>query len=529
VPLELVENELRRFLASSEPEVICISGHWGVGKTFAWKRHLQEAKANNAIALKRYSYVSLFGVNSLDDLKYSIFENTVGSSDVGIEPSLETFQTNTTAVAKRLGRKSLRFLQQLPVVKNYVGSLGPAWFLSVKEMVVCLDDVERRGDSLTTREILGLVSALKEQKRCKVALILNDEALETEKEEFRKYYEKVVDVSLAYSPSAAECVNIALDKSSKASTLLAQHCVMLGISNIRLIKRIERSVLAIAKLLEPYDEKVFENAVQSLALFAWSVYEPSRAPSVQFLDKQSTGSGFEDKKSENLPEKEVAWRALLRAYGFTHLDEFDRVLLDGTKNGYFDVLAVERCATALDREVKAAKLNNSFWQAWGMYHDSFDENQDRVLDAIYESFLKSAQYITPTNMNSTVILFKALGRPMQAAEMIRVYVECGSGERELFKPGAYPFFGETPDPDVTKAFEDQSSLFPISGILVTEVFSPATFFLTSLPNSAIHESASALSGRAPFCSLYIMSGNPFVSATLPVSRFVCKNLHRIVQ
>jgi KAP-like P-loop domain-containing protein len=90
VSIELVENEIRRFLSTPEPETICVSGHWGVGKTFAWNLYLKEAQTKNKIALKRYSYVSLFGINSLDELKYAVFENSLKTSEIGITPSLET-------------------------------------------------------------------------------------------------------------------------------------------------------------------------------------------------------------------------------------------------------------------------------------------------------------------------------------------------------------------------------------------------------------------------------------------------------
>src|ERR1019366_8753973 len=136
MPTTLVEAEIRRFLSTNEPEVVCISGRWGVGKTFAWNRYLKYAQKNGTIALKRYSYVSLFGVNSLDELKYSIFENSVQSSEIGVEPSLETLHSNTAAAADRLGRKSLWFIQQIPLIKNYVGGLGPVWFLSVRKTIV---------------------------------------------------------------------------------------------------------------------------------------------------------------------------------------------------------------------------------------------------------------------------------------------------------------------------------------------------------------------------------------------------------
>jgi len=281
VSLDLIENEIRRFLSTEEPEAISISGHWGVGKTFAWKRYLEDSKGK--IALKRYSYVSLFGVNSLDELKYSIFENSVKSSEIGVEPSLETIGANTTAAAERLGKKSLWFVQQIPWIKNHVGGLGPVWFLSVKKTIVCIDDIERRGEHLSVRDVLGLVSNLKENKGCKVVLILNDEALDQDKKDFQMYLEKVVDTSFKFVPSAQECARIALATDTETNKLLAENCVTLGISNIRLIKKIERAARRMETLLKGFDEEVLKRALRSLVLLGWSVYEPIRAPSLDYL------------------------------------------------------------------------------------------------------------------------------------------------------------------------------------------------------------------------------------------------------
>jgi hypothetical protein len=73
----LVEAEIRRFLASDVPEVLCIKGRWGVGKTFAWLKYLGEAQRAGELKANAYAYVSLFGLNTLDDLRFAIFENTV--------------------------------------------------------------------------------------------------------------------------------------------------------------------------------------------------------------------------------------------------------------------------------------------------------------------------------------------------------------------------------------------------------------------------------------------------------------------
>ena len=81
---KLMREEIAKFLARASSEALCIRGKWGVGKTYAWAKGLETAQASKAVALTHYSYVSLFGVNSLDDLKFTIFEN-VTSLEGGVK------------------------------------------------------------------------------------------------------------------------------------------------------------------------------------------------------------------------------------------------------------------------------------------------------------------------------------------------------------------------------------------------------------------------------------------------------------
>ena len=71
--VSLIQTQVENFFKSETPEVIAIKGHWGVGKTFGWNKWLGEVKTAGRIGLERYSYVSLFGINSLDDLKQGDF------------------------------------------------------------------------------------------------------------------------------------------------------------------------------------------------------------------------------------------------------------------------------------------------------------------------------------------------------------------------------------------------------------------------------------------------------------------------
>jgi hypothetical protein len=73
--MDMTRSEIIHFLSSSGPGVLCISGEWGVGKTFLWQTTLDELRCQKQLTYDRYAYVSLFGLSSLDDVKTATFEN----------------------------------------------------------------------------------------------------------------------------------------------------------------------------------------------------------------------------------------------------------------------------------------------------------------------------------------------------------------------------------------------------------------------------------------------------------------------
>ncbi|MCB5175530.1 KAP family NTPase [Microvirga lenta] len=449
---ELVKNEISRFLASKTPEVLCIKGKWGVGKTFSWRRYLQEASQRTAgIGLERYAYVSLFGVNSLDEVKYAIFEGTVKKDQVHQKASLDTLKS-TVESAEGFGRKYAWLANLIPGAKSYLSGAAPAFFLTVRNQIVCIDDLERKGSKLESADVLGLTSFLKEERGCKVVLLLNDEALASpDRQKFEAYLEKVVDVSLTFAPTAQECVSVALPDADTDSQLIRDRCSSLGIRNIRVIKKIERLVRTIKPLLQE-DAEVFDRATSSLALIGWSYYQPDEAPTLDYLIHKRPKSLFGLKKSQDTPEKETAWNALLDAYGYMSTDEFDLVLIDGVRNGYFDPEKVELHAKEIREKILAARAEGSFEEAWRKYHDSFDNNQDEVLDGIYSSFMKNYNHISPLNLNGTVSLFRELGRDAQASEMIKFYVANRDESRKFFDLEEYAFGSDITDPEIVDAF-----------------------------------------------------------------------------
>ena len=458
----LVEREIARFLASAEPEVLCMRGKWGVGKTFSWKVFVSKAKDSSALALSSYAYVSLFGLDSLDQLKYAVFENAVGAKEIGIEPSVETFKSNTIAVAKRLGIKSLSILQNLPPAKNYASALQSLSFLSVREMIVCIDDLERKGGNLPMKDVLGLISYLREQKRCKVVLILNDDALDgLDKKEFERYSEKVIDVSLEFAPDASDCVRIAVTGGGQAQDWLRTAVVALGISNIRIIKKIERLVLQVEPFVRNFDPKILHQAVQSLTLLSWSVHskDAKDVPPLEFLRGKRGKQlyGLTDNKDQTDDEKR--WNALLDQFGFTMMDEFDLVLLEGIQRGFFDEHALAIPAKELDKNIKVGQSKAAFHAAWDIYHGSFDDNEVEVVEKIFSKFRGNVQVVEPMNLNGTVRLLKELGHEDKAEEALRYYMDERQEGRNFFDLSNSAFGDEVTDPDVRDAFETKYKSF----------------------------------------------------------------------
>ena len=172
--IDIIKSQIANFLQCNTPEVMAIKGRWGIGKTYSWNKFLLEAKKSNRIALKKYSYVSLFGLNSLDAFKYSIFEQVVSSELIGTQPSVATFKENTLSLLGSLGRKSFNIFRESSLLKGFSPAIESLSFLSLNETIICIDDLERKGNSLSIKDVLGLVSLLKEQKKCKIVLLLND-------------------------------------------------------------------------------------------------------------------------------------------------------------------------------------------------------------------------------------------------------------------------------------------------------------------------------------------------------------------
>ena len=226
--LEMVKAEIARFLTQPEPGVLCLRGKWGVGKSYAWNEQLRAALTAGKVSRKLYAYVSLFGLNSLDQLKFAIFEQSQMLGKVLKAAGFDTLNELLESLPSL--RKAVKPATSGSLVSKFISADAAQAFAFglVRDQLVCLDDFERRGDGLKPKDVLGLISFLREQRNCKVALILNDERLgDEERLEFETHLEKVVDVSLVFRPAPAEAAEIGApddDPTPSWSARTAQPC-----------------------------------------------------------------------------------------------------------------------------------------------------------------------------------------------------------------------------------------------------------------------------------------------------------------
>jgi hypothetical protein len=457
--LALVRKEISEFIAGKAQAVLCLRGPWGVGKTYSWDEILTEKAGTDGVGLNSYAYVSLFGLNSLDALKAAVFENTVSTKQKNLVADEATVADLLKGLTKA-GRPWARFVENLPGLKSFVpqGLTAALTFLSVRNTLICIDDLERRGKGLELTDVLGFASMLRDRRGCRIVLLLNEEKLEdTDKATFHRYLEKVSDASLRFDPTSEEAVDIARSGLAPISERAAELCRALGIRNIRIMKKIDRTLATLKSLSVGRDARVAGAIGQSGALFAWSHHEPDDAPPLSFLK----GYNAQVPPDGEPNEKEAAWRALLEAYEYAQTSELDLILMRGVENGYFDAPQLQKAAVDLEQSLAAADAENSFEAAWDLYHGSFDDNVDAVLNAIETSFKAAAGRITPTNLNGTVSLFKQLGHAKKASELLQFYMDARKGEpRQFFNLEEYAFRENITEQEVIDAFSAKAASVP---------------------------------------------------------------------
>lgn len=449
--IEKVKVEITRFLEIQKAGVLCIRGNWGTGKTYSWQETLKVAVANNKVGRNKYAYVSLFGTNSLADLKQEIIHNNKGVSEVG-KPfnykDVGSYVKGTFPGILKLGSLAGKFLGE-----NYTSTGVAVMYMFVRDSLICIDDLERKGKHLRSADVLGLVSQLREDRNCKVVILLNDEHLEGEdRAEFESYLEKAVDINLRFNPTPMECAEIALealDGADELKLLVKERTTVLKIDNVRAIRKLYSFVRQIEPLLEDYESRVFHSVAQTIVLMGWCHLQPEIAPSKDALirNKYTRLSYLSSEESELTPQ-EKEWVRLIADYGYSHTDKFDIALLRGIEDGYFTKEIIDKHATELNQKVETDTATAELEEVWHKFRNTFDDDLGENIKRFEGCVVKNARFYPLIDMIAVVSLFRNLNRKDEGDALLDVYLEARRGVSGAYNFEDVELFGRRLDDDI---------------------------------------------------------------------------------
>jgi hypothetical protein len=454
-------REVRRFLGRAEPEVLSISGRWGVGKTFVWDNEIRSAGAGSA--LQRYAYVSAFGLRSIEALKTSIVQSTVRLDAPGLEPTVDSFIENFASVdgLKNAGeqglRKGLDMISKLASAVPYAGKaadlLSPGAALLIRNQIVCIDDLERAGTGLEVTDILGLASFLRERRGCKIVLLLNEEGLGEQRDVYRSYLEKAVDQAIRYEPTPEESALAALPGASAAEQALRAKTMALGIINIRVIRRIYRFFQHMEPLLSGLNAGVGDRVIQSLALLGWAVFEPAHAPSLAAIRKLDRYVSLSQSKERTA--RELQDDAALSAYGFREFVDLDELILKGLQAGSFDEPRLRDRLRELDARLNQDAARRGIDAPWAMLDADYEEDLDGFVNALVSSVETYAADMWPADVTAVLATLRELGQDEHIPRLVDLYMTAQANRpREFFEISRYSSMREL-DPALVDVFRER--------------------------------------------------------------------------
>ncbi|WCP68127.1 hypothetical protein LYZ37_05220 [Vibrio tubiashii] len=360
--MDTFEKNVVDFLQHKEKKVLVIKGKWGVGKTFTWDKIVE--KHGKDTTLSNYSYVSLFGLEGLNELQSRVFYNARSMS-----------QKKGEAVVKNNLKRVGNIAKHIPQVSKFSGAISAIENSLVNDYLICIDDLERKSSKLSMSTLLGYVSNLAETSKCKIVLIFNDDTLEeNDKVDIDKYREKVIDTELEFSPLAESNIDIEF-KEHQCRDMICDTFKADNLNNIRIIKHIKWNLDEIIKYVDNAEEPVKQDILTTTAILTYVHHEPSikiRANQIQSIFNYSSEKPVEDK----------ALQSRISALGYAYYAEYEAEIINYIENGRINEEIFIESIEQLNERQKTNNISSELTAAWGSYNNNFLTSSEDVIKSL---------------------------------------------------------------------------------------------------------------------------------------------------
>lgn len=260
--VETIEN----ILEDSNGEKVCIliDGQWGIGKTYTINRFIENSKESIS-----FKYVSLFGKEDLKDIEKDIVLQMLPIQK--IKSKLDN--NNGLKIFGNIAGDILK--QYTGLDSNFIRNISIENIKSDDNVIICIDDLERKSENIKLKDILGLIE--RASSNFNIILIGSLSNLKEEEiKDFNNFKEKIIDYELIVNELRDETlIQIVRDKFGEIQEKLEAEIVLTfkknkledkqSLNNLRIyikyVNLLYRVNLEMCKILDTVDDKLDEKII----------------------------------------------------------------------------------------------------------------------------------------------------------------------------------------------------------------------------------------------------------------------------
>lgn len=365
---ELLENNIKNEKIGT---AIAIAGSWGIGKTFFWRKFLDKQLSDERVYKKdnvfnrKYAYVSLFGLESLSDLRTQIY-SSIESYHSSIE--IPKWIKSLPSIFKDTRITQLGINAPVKLIDSLM-------FAQVKDAIICFDDFERMSNKLDIKDVMGLANYLKLEKNCQIILILDEDKTEAEnKNKYSSYKEKLVDETIILTSVEPLIRENTKGIDEQLVNLMIDFAEKLEIHNFRFFQKV---IKLFRYFLNEFPKEVAYSTKEIILIriLQGNLIHDFANFEYGWADCQYV---IEQKKENWSDRKKQTYEALQKiSYSFNHEDEW---LIEFKKwfdqKGEIDFLELRELANSELISEKNQNIKNKIWDIFAKRHDLKLEEAD---------------------------------------------------------------------------------------------------------------------------------------------------------
>ena len=157
---------------------VMLNGEWGSGKTYFWNNKLRdrlESLTNSEGKKYKTIYMSLYGINSLEEISKKIFIETNPNMSKALKKIADSNkQGNVVPEYVKTGLDMANLFGSLNIGNE---KIDYSKLFSTKDKILCFDDLERA--NVDVIDILGYINNFVEHDGIKTIVICNEKELAT--------------------------------------------------------------------------------------------------------------------------------------------------------------------------------------------------------------------------------------------------------------------------------------------------------------------------------------------------------------